>query len=51
MDKVRTLESNLSTLAEKYYNLEKRRNLEVSGYKNEIKILNKRLDNNEERKV
>lgn len=44
---MKELEENLSKLAEKYYRLEKRRNLEVQGFKADIKRLQGELNRRE----
>jgi hypothetical protein len=47
LQRVKDLEESLSKLAEKYTTLEKRRNLEVEGFKGDIRALRKRLENYE----
>lgn len=44
---MKELEENLSKLAEKYYRLEKRRNLEVQGFKADIRRLQGELNRRE----
>lgn len=44
MGKVRELEASLTKLAEKYYQLERKRKYECEGFKNQVKDLTKKLE-------